>query len=434
MLHLEDQKKLLRARRSRLSSAPLLTSSSGNISADTIQRARSQQLLPSDIPSLQRTIGNQNVQRLLSNESSGSMPDIQRDTSEEEETQVNNEDVDNTIDDSDTSISTSWSGGFGGKKKTLGRRLRRYGRIAKKLAINSTVRSYGKNGIHAIIGRDERKVNKAERLITSNPDAAKALLNDVTPATRQGLKHIPASTARTIATSSPIWYMRWRIVHSRWKALARQVGLDTEPINYAERFEKSLESTLPQESAPEPEPEPEQPEWHRGRAQYKDVYGHLNAYMLGVSSSTFKSRDMSEREKRRVWQKWRLNEMDDTSLMFGKQRLGWLPSYVRSKKADDKPKFYAGKYRPVWGFDKPRGPQKTGTGLHRLPPASMTPLPDVPQSMPSQQNISGTGLHRLPSAPMPPLPPLPSSELSEEVEDPVFHLDLPEEIVDEQEL
>jgi hypothetical protein len=40
----------------------------------------------------------------------------------------------------------------------------------------------------------------------------------------------------------------------------------------------------------------------------------------------------------------------------------------------------------------------------------------------------------LPSAPMPPLPPLPSSELSEEVEDPVFHLDLPEEIVDEQEL
>ena len=354
-----DRRRLPKPKRVRTQSTPIYPiSSSGPVSHGTVQRARTnaQQLSSSDILSLQHTVGNQTVQRLLTQDNDSSTPDIQRDgtgSKSRGEFFLDDEVIDDSIDSPgfeliedqenpgpvegsrhyyrppsrDTSSkgqSRYYNPNTRGilpqkEKKTLREKFKKLGRVVKQTAKNHTVNSYGKVSIHAMMNSDEKVISRAERLAKKNPDEARKLLRGVYKVTKQDISELN-SIPKTIrlALLAPIWFTRWQIAHARWKALAKQLGI-IKPEDDPKDTPITETETPPQE----------QESWQRASPEKKDIYGWLHATMLGVGQDTHKGKGMSDRQKMLVWQKWRMREMSDPGVMMGKNRIGgWLPSYV----------------------------------------------------------------------------------------------------------
>jgi len=384
------------------------------LSNDTVQRAHynPQQLSSHDILSLQRTVGNHNVQRLLTSQESrtGSQgqqllrprvhsapPTIQREPEEEEgEHHLPSEELETTekqgfkllddkqeeegeyhlpLKDLETSEAPAFSlinpentpqtrsryQGYGPRygmheiepqkptKRTIAQKFKSFKLRAKNFVKGQTVYAYGKIGLHAIINQDEKQIRAAARVIKTDPKLARALLRHVHGVTKQDISEI-SSVGKGIAMALmfPVWFTRWAIAHQQWRRLAKKVGLIAP---------KQKDGAKPKEL-----PEPEEPaqDWRRAKPQIKDQYGEMHAFMLGVGSNTHKGKGMGDKEKLRVWQKWRLREMDNPSAMLGKQRHeGWLPAYSQKAHRGSNKGPKIGTQRPEWGFKKPIGAPET---------------------------------------------------------------------------
>ncbi len=431
-----DRKRKLSSTKTSMASLSPLPLSQG-----TIQRSQSnpQQLTPDDVRSLQSTIGNQHVQRLLSVKAQSGAPAIQRvdeDKSEESEslhlddkelelgegetpgfelTDEGRESDSLHLDEKELALSEGESPGFEllgeeseeaksetpshtsheyryqspyrrghsaptqPAKKTLGEKFTRFKRSMKQFAKNQTVHTYGKNGIHALMRRDEKTISKAAKLVDKNPDQARKLLRNVYAVTKQGVRDLPSvGSGIRLALMSPVWFARWQVAHARWKSLAKQVGLIAP---------KPVKDETPVEQ-PEQKVE-EQHEWQRANPEQKDWFGGLNAWMMGGDSA--KSRGMSMQERQHAQQKWRARELANPSILAGKQRhQGWMNAYSRDgnqrdstegiKLGKQRPEWKSGEtwhlgaksgvgiggHRPVWGFDKPTSKQSSSKlGKHR---------------------------------------------------------------------
>ena len=425
------------------SKSSFLPQTNSTLSQGTVQRAQTdpKQLTPSDILGLQGTIGNHRVQRLLSPQTRTTAPVIQRDvetdTDEQseqveelveghEENLLSESDValgegespgfqlvegqeENLLSESDVALGEGESPGFqliddqsstnstapkrddlaeyrsGSRapkkppKRTIGQKFKSFKRAMKQLVKNQTVHTYGKNGIHALMSRDERKLNKAaQALRKGDKKQARLYLHHVYGVTKQGVSDFSSvGTGIAVALTTPIWFARWQVAHARWLAMAKESGLIAPKTKADEK---------PQE-LPEVQAEP-QHEWWNGKAQHKDFFGGIHAWMMGGNSA--KGRGKTHQQKLHVQQKWRTRELANPEITLGKQRHeGWTPTYSRSgdhrdavkgvklgrhrpewqygrKNLDPQSKFKIGGHRPVWGFNKPSGEQSgVKLGGHR---------------------------------------------------------------------